>query len=74
MAVPGKDDCLVEGTTVMATIKCGKKRISISPTSQETDVNGQSVFTITVKDNAGNAKIIFKDGNLKTKVTVKVVN
>ena len=51
IAVKGADDCLVEGITVTATINGkGKRLIDVSPSSRETDANGQAVFSINAKD------------------------
>ncbi|BBO18678.1 conserved hypothetical protein [Candidatus Brocadia pituitae] len=58
--------------TVMATIKSGKKRISVTPLSQDTDVNGEAIFTITATTKTGKAKVEFEATGLKTTVTVKV--
>lgn len=42
----GGGDCLVEGVMVTAKIKGkGKQLIGVSPGSQETDANGQAVFS-----------------------------
>ena len=64
----GENNCLVEGATVTATVnKSGSKRISVSPTSSVTDENGEATFTITAKNMAGSAKVIFKAGDIKVK-------
>lgn len=61
------------GELVTTKIKSGKKRISISPQSADTDDNGQAIFTITATKETGNAKVKFKAASdLKTTVTVKV--
>lgn len=61
------------GELVTTKIKSGKKRISISPQSADTGVNGQAIFTITATKKTGNAKVKFEAANgLKTTVTVKV--
>ena len=52
----------------------GKKRIKISPSSETTDENGAAAFTITAKKKTGNAKVKFKAGGIKKKITVKVVS
>lgn len=72
VTVKGKNDCVAEYVTVTATIKKGRKRISLSPESGITDENGQIAFTITAKEKTGNAKVVFKTGKLKEKLTVKV--
>lgn len=58
---------------VEAKIKSGKRCISISPQSAETNVDGLAIFTITATKKNGNAKVKFEaaDG-LKTTVAVKV--
>ncbi|HHT9144103.1 MAG TPA: hypothetical protein ACFYD4_00255 [Candidatus Wunengus sp. YC61] len=67
------DNCVPEGNTVTATIgKAGSRRISISSASEVTDANGQAKFTITAKDKIGKARIIFKTGNLKKSILVKI--
>ena len=67
------DSSPVVGETVTAKIKSGKKRISISPQSTDTNVNGQAIFTITATKKTGNAKVKFGTASgLKTTVTVKV--
>ncbi|HHT9113206.1 MAG: carboxypeptidase regulatory-like domain-containing protein [Planctomycetes bacterium] len=73
VTVTGADDCAVEGETVTATINsAGKKRISVSPTSDSTDENGQVTFTITAKKKTGSARVTFKAGSVKKSMTVKV--
>lgn len=69
----GKNDCSTEGEIVTATInKVSSNRISVAPTSQATDENGQVVFTITAVK-VGYAKVIFKADSMKKSVTVRVV-
>ena len=69
----GDAGCLVDGETVTATINsAGKKRISVSPTSDSTDENGQATFTIKAKKKTGNARVTFKAGAVKKSMTVKV--
>ncbi len=60
--------------TVEAEITTGKRRISISPESTNTNSNGQATFTITAKK-VGNAKITFKAkrGNYGTLETTCIV-
>lgn len=73
VTVTGDAGCLVDGETVTATINAaGKKRISVSPTSDSTDENGQAAFTITAKNKTGNARVTFKAGDVKKSITVKV--
>jgi len=69
----GKNDCSTEGKIITATIsKMGSRRVSVIPTSQATDENGQAVFTITsVK--IGTAKVILKADNTKKSVIVRVI-
>ncbi|BBO16413.1 conserved hypothetical protein [Candidatus Brocadia pituitae] len=61
------------GILVTATVRNGKKRISVSPSSAVTDTNGQAMFTITAREKTGNAKVSFNaaDG-LRDNVPVKV--
>ncbi len=75
VTVTCSDGTPVVGETVTATVKAGKRRISVTPLSQDTDANGEAIFTITATQKTGNAKVKFKtDGGLKTRVTVKVKN
>ena len=69
----GENDCPVEGETVTATVnKDDKKRISVT-SSAVTDADGVATFTITGKKKTDdNAKITFKAGSLKKRITVKV--
>ena len=50
----------------------GKKRISVSPTSQTTNENGQAIFTITAKKKTGKARITFQAAGQKKSITVTV--
>ena len=71
--VTGIDNCPIEGETATATINAaGKKRISISPSSQTTDENGQVAFTITAGKKTGNARVTFQSGSVRKIITVKV--
>ncbi|MEK9144991.1 MAG: hypothetical protein AAB339_05220, partial [Elusimicrobiota bacterium] len=73
IAVSGEDDCLVEGEIVTATINAtGKRLISISPSTQATDENGEAMFTITAKNKIGIARVTFSAGGFKKSITVKV--
>src|SRR3972149_731080 len=75
VTVTGEDDCFVQGETVTTKINAaGKKRITVSPESQETDENGESTFTITAKNNGGNAKVSFKAGSTGRSLIAKVLN
>ncbi|BBO19221.1 conserved hypothetical protein [Candidatus Brocadia pituitae] len=59
--------------TVTAKIKSGKRRISVTPLSQNTDASGEAIFTIKAMKETGNAKVKFEAASgLKTAVTVKV--
>ena len=73
VTVTGEYDYPVEGESVKAKVNtAGKKLISISSTSNTTDSNGQTTFTITAGKKNGKAKITFKSGCLKKSITVKV--
>jgi len=73
VTVTGEYDYPVEGETVKAKVNAaGKKLISISPSSNTTDSNGQATFTITAGKKAGKTKITFKSDCLKKSITVKV--
>ncbi|HHT9146898.1 MAG TPA: hypothetical protein ACFYD4_14685 [Candidatus Wunengus sp. YC61] len=72
--ITGEDGCPVEGETITANIApSGKRFISISSTSRNTDANGEATFTITAKKKTGKARITFQAaGQTKTiLVTVK---
>lgn len=73
VTLAGEDNCPVEGNTVEAKIAKGKKRISVSPTREVTNTNGQAVFVITSKGKTGRAEVVFKSDNLKTRLKVKVL-
>ena len=73
VTVTGEYDYPVEGETVTAKVNAaGKKFVSVSPSSNDTDSSGQTTFTITAGKKAGKAKVTFKSGCLKKSVTVKV--
>lgn len=73
VTVTGEYDSPSEGETINATVnKAGKKRISVSPSGNITDANGQALFTITAKKKKGTAKVKFKTDCLKKSLTVKV--
>ncbi|TVM03988.1 MAG: hypothetical protein CV087_02010 [Candidatus Brocadia sp. WS118] len=63
-----------EGETVTAKVnKAGRKRVSVSPQSATTNVQGEAVFTISAKNRTGNARVQFRYEDFKTTVKVKVV-
>ncbi len=67
-----KDGNAVEGNTVKTKLNsAGKKRVSISSNNEETDENGEAIFTVTAKKK-GKAVITFQSDNLKEKLKVKV--
>lgn len=76
VTVLGEDGIMIVGKTVTATINlAGSKRISVTPTSQTTDENGEAIFIITAKNKAGNARITFtvdSAGWVKKSIIVKV--
>ena len=73
ITVKGDSDCLVEGVMVTATInRKGKRLVTVSPGSQETDANGQAVFAITAKGKKGTAVLKFKASGLDKAATVRV--
>lgn len=73
MKVKGEDGCPVEGETITANIApSGKRLISISSTSRNTDANGEATFTITAKKNAGKAKIPFQAEGQTKSITATV--
>ena len=74
VTVKGKNDCVAEYVTVTATIKKGRKRISLSPESGTTDENGQIIFTIRAKEKTGKATVLFKAEGLKERLKVTVTS
>ncbi|NUO07664.1 MAG: carboxypeptidase regulatory-like domain-containing protein, partial [Candidatus Brocadia sp.] len=70
-----EDGSSVPDETITWKIKSGKKHITITPESAVTDANGEARFTITATEEAGSAKIKFKDksANLKAIVSVEVI-
>ena len=74
IAVLGEDSCPVENETIYVEINSsGKRRVSVTPSSQVTDENGDAVFTITAKNKVGNARVTFKAGSLEKSMIVKVM-
>ncbi|MCF6155828.1 MAG: hypothetical protein E3K36_11385 [Candidatus Brocadia sp.] len=74
VTVTCSDSTPVVGETVTAKVKSGKKRVSVTPPSQDTDTNGKAIFTITATQKTGKAKVEFKSAGLKTTVAIKVKN
>ncbi|MBM4053700.1 MAG: hypothetical protein FJ264_03285 [Planctomycetes bacterium] len=72
VTVEGENKCVAEGVTVTASVKKGKKRISIAPESGVTDENGHISFTVTAKEKTGKATVLFKANGLKEKLKVTV--
>lgn len=73
VTVTGDGNCPVEGETVTATIGAsGKKRVSVSPTSQTTNENGQTTFTISARKKTGKARITFHAAEQTKSITVMV--
>ncbi|MEP9410109.1 MAG: hypothetical protein HRF42_01665 [Candidatus Brocadia sp.] len=73
VTVTGSEGCPVVTEMVTAKIKSGKRRISVTPLSQNTDAGGEAIFTIKATKKTGNAKVKFEVASgLKTAVTVKV--
>ncbi|HHT9112766.1 MAG TPA: hypothetical protein ACFYD0_05540, partial [Candidatus Wunengus sp. YC65] len=67
--------CPVANKNVFAKVNVTRKKcIKISSSSETTDENGAAAFKITAKRKAGNAKVTFKAGNIKKKITVTVVS
>jgi len=60
-------NCLVK-----VEIMGDKKLVTVSPTTKETDENGQATFTITATEKTGKAVVRFKYKKLTRDVTVKV--
>jgi len=73
VTITGEYDYPVEGETVKAKVNTARKKlVSVSPSSNTTDTNGQATFTITAGKKNGKAKITFKSDCLKKSITVKV--
>ena len=71
--VTGEDGCSVEGETITANIApSGKRLISISSTSRDTDANGEATFTITTKKKSGKTRITFQAAGQTKLMTVMV--
>lgn len=72
VTVKGEDGCLVEGATVNVKIdKSGRKKVSVSEESVNTNENGEAKFTFTgIKK--GKAKVTFSVDSLEKKIAVKV--
>lgn len=70
--VLGKDG-LLTGKMIKAKINGkGKRLISVTPTRQITDENGEAKFTVTTKGKKGNARIKFEVGKQKKILIVKI--
>ncbi|MCR4293570.1 MAG: Reeler domain-containing protein [Candidatus Kuenenia sp.] len=74
VTVKGENDCVAEGISVKATIKKGKKRISLSRETGTTDEIGQIAFTITAKKKTGKATVVFKADGIKSKLKVTITS
>lgn len=73
VTLTGDNDCPIEGEQVTAKITPkGRKFVTITPVSNETDANGEAVFTIKAKKATGRAKIIFQSGSKKASVIIRV--
>lgn len=73
VTVTGDSNCPVEGEMVTATIGAtGKKRISVSPSSQTTNENGHVTFTITSQKKVGKARVTFQAAGQSKLMTVMV--
>lgn len=66
------ENCNVEGENIVASVgRVGFGRVSLSETSAVTNNEGKAVFSIIAKK-PGKSRIIFKAGNLKKSVVVKI--
>ena len=62
-----------KGKTVTIKLStAGKKRVSVSPESGQTDSDGKAEFSITALNKPGNAKVTFVHEEIKKFVIVKV--
>jgi len=59
---------------IKATIKKGKKRISLSRETGTTDEIGQIAFIITAKKKTGKATVVFKVNGIKSKLKVTITS
>ncbi len=72
IAVLKGENCGVKGENIIANVnRIGFGRVSLSEASAVTDNEGKAVFLITAK-RPGKSKIIFRAGNLKKSVIVKI--
>ncbi|MBI2488265.1 MAG: SBBP repeat-containing protein [Planctomycetes bacterium] len=72
VTVTGENGCQVEGDAVRASVS-DSSLISVAPQMQVTDENGEVRFKITANNKTGNVVVMFRDGSLSTKVSVRVV-
>lgn len=74
ITVKEENDCVAGGVSIKATIKKGKKRISLFPESGTTDEIGQIAFTITAKKKTGKATVVFNADGIKSKLKVTITS
>ncbi|MEK7805190.1 MAG: hypothetical protein AAB258_00425, partial [Planctomycetota bacterium] len=72
VTVTGTNGCPVEGKLAAAKVSKGRKLVSVSPASQETDEDGKAVFTIKTKNKRGSARVTFRVDELKKSMSVTV--
>ncbi len=72
VSLTGAGGCPVEGETVEAAVMVGKVYLSVLPSTETTDEDGNALFTITAKRKTGKAQVRFRAGGLKKSLTVKV--
>jgi hypothetical protein len=73
VTVTGDGNCPEEGETVTVKITpSGKRLISISSTSKDTDISGEATFTITAKKKVGKARVTFQAAWQTKSMTVTV--
>ena len=66
-------NCSTEGKTVTIKLStAGKKRVTVSPESGQTDSDGKVGFSITALNKPGNAKVTFVYEDIKKFVIVKI--
>lgn len=71
--ITGEDGCPVEGETVTAKIApSGKRLISVSSTSKDTDISGEATFTITARKKTGKARITFQAAGQTKSILVTI--
>ena len=73
VTVSGANGFPIKGATVNATVDAtGQNLVTVSPTSNVTDANGQATFTISAKNTAVETKVNFQASGLNKTAVVAV--